>query len=329
MQTQGRVLDRNDTTARLVGRAPAIVRLEERIPRVANSGLAVLLVGETGVGKELIAREVHRIGEQAHGRTGPFVTVDCANLSIGEGALERPFRLANRGTLFLAGIDELSRPLQARLLRILEDREIVQVGSQDSIPVDVRIIASAPTRDAGELRADLYYRVCECLIEIPPLRARGADVRLLADHFLARLQTGQQLSAAAYQALERCAWPGNVRELESVIRRAALLHADRALLGPECLFESPPADSRTDGDLGRLLECHWEQAKEEFARWYWTTVWRAFAGDRRRIAEHARVSDVWLRSRRKLYELHDCEPGRVGEHMSGLAGESSPLSDSP
>lgn len=305
---------------------------------MANSGLALLVVGETGVGKELVAREIHRIGERAHGRTGPFVSVDCANLPTGEAALEHHLRVANHGTLFLAGIDELSRPLQARLLHILEDRgsssrrttpEIVTPESQDSIPVDLRIVASAPTRDAGELRADLYYRVCECLIELPPLRARGSDVRLLADHFLAKLQTGQQLSAAAYQALERCAWPGNVRELESVIRRAALLHADRSLLGPECLFESPPADNPTDGDLGRLLECHWEQAKEEFARWYWTTVWHAFAGDRRRIVEHARVSDVWLRSRRKLYELHDCEPDRAIERMRGLDGESSSLSDSP
>jgi DNA-binding NtrC family response regulator len=305
------------TTSRLVGRAPAIARLRTWIPRVATSGLSLLVIGETGVGKELVAREIHRIGEQSGDRAGPFVIVDCANsaaerrddnFSAGEGAFERQFQLADRGTLFFAGIHELSRALQAKLLRILEDREIVLHGA--SVPIDVRIIAAAPTRDAGELRADLYYRVCECQIEIPPLRARGADVRLLADHFLARLHTHQQLTASAHQALERCAWPGNVRELEAVIRRAALLHADCSVLGPECLFESPPADNRPDGNLGRLLECHWEQAKEEFARWYWTTVWRAFAGDRRRIAEHARVSDVWLRSRRKLYELHDCEPAR-------------------
>jgi transcriptional regulator with PAS, ATPase and Fis domain len=298
------VLDSADTTAAgLVGQAPAIVRLREWIPRVATSGLSLLVVGETGVGKELVARAIHRVGQQSGDRSGPFVIVDCANLPPGEGALERHLQLADRGTIFLAGVNELSRPLQAKLLRILEDREIVPAGCSGSVPIDVRIIAAAPTRDAGELRADLYYRVCECQIEIPPLRARGSDVRLLADHFLSRLRTGQQLSAAASQALERCAWPGNVRELESVIRRAALLHAECSLLGPECLFESPPADSQPDGDLGRLLDCHWEHAKEEFARWYWTTVWRAFAGDRRRIAEHARVSDVWLRSRRKLYEL--------------------------
>jgi transcriptional regulator with PAS, ATPase and Fis domain len=315
-------LERDDSTAaRLVGRAPAIVRLRERLARVATSGLSLLVVGETGVGKELLGRELHRIGEQCGDRTGPFVVIDCANLPDAEAALESQFQLANHGTVFLAGINELSRRLQAKLLRMLEDREIVRVESEGSIPVDVRVIAAASSlRQPGELRADLYYRVCECLIEIPPLRARGSDVCLLADHFLSKLRTAQQLSAAAYQALERCAWPGNVRELESVIRRAALLHVERSLLGPECLFESPPADSRVDGDLGRLLDCNWEQAKEEFARLYWTTVWRAFAGNRRRIAEHARVSDVWLRSRRRLYELHDGEP------TSGTDGESSPLS---
>lgn len=293
---------------------------------MATSGLSVLLVGETGVGKELVAREIHRIGQRSGDRTGPFVIIDCASLSATNTGdqLESEFRLAESGTVFFAGIDELSRALQAQLLRILDDQEIVQVSASSSMPVDVRIIAAAPGRTAGELRADLYYRVCECLIEIPPLRARGSDIRLLADHFLAKLRTAQQLSAPAYQALERCVWPGNIRELEAVIRRAALLHADCSILGPECLFDRPPTDGRADGradrELGSLLDCSWDQAKEEFARWYWTTVWHAFAGDRRRIAEHARVSDVWLRSRRKIYELHD--------DMSGPDGESGAESSS-
>jgi transcriptional regulator with PAS, ATPase and Fis domain len=263
--------------------------------------LSVLLLGETGVGKHLIAREIHRIREESGEHTGPLHVVDCANLNDAD-ALERPFRSAAGGTVFLDRIHELTRALQARLLRILEDRE--------SIAVDVGIIAAAQgcasvLRDGGALRADLYYRVCEYPIEIPPLRARRSDVRLLADHFLSRLGSSARFSESAYQALERCPWPGNVRELESVIRRAALLHADRSTLGPECLFEDLPGDGRQNIDLGRLLDGPWEQAKEEFARWYWTSIWRALQGNRRRIAEHARVSDVWLRSRRKLYELHD------------------------
>jgi transcriptional regulator with PAS, ATPase and Fis domain len=294
--------DRLDRNSRIVGQAPAIVRLREQIGRVASSGLSVLLLGETGVGKQLVAREIHRIREEFLERNGLLHVIDCANLSDAE-ALERPFRLAACGTVFLDGIHELSRPLQAKLLRILEDRA--------TIPVDVRIVAAARADasmllDDGLLRADLYYRMCECPIEIPPLRARGSDVRLLANHFLSQLGTSAQLTESAYQALERCAWPGNVRELESVIRRAALLYAEQSTLGPECLFENPPGGRRPDINLERLLDGSWEQAKEEFARWYWTNVWRALQGDRRRIAEHARVSDVWLRSRRKLYELHDC-----------------------
>lgn len=325
------VFEPADTTAvRIVGQAPAIVRLKEKLPRVAASGLSVLVIGETGVGKELLARELHRIGEQAGHRSGPLLIIDCVTLSQCDGALDQQLQLADRGTVFLDGIHELSRPLQARLLRFLEDRQIVSSESGQPISIDVRIIAAAPARVTKELRADLHYRLCECTIELPPLRARGADVRLLADHCLAKLQTGQQLTTSAYQALERCAWPGNVRELEAVMRRAALLHAERSLLGPECLFESPPADSRPDGDLSRLLDCHWELAKEEFARWYWTTVWRAFAGDRRRIAEHARVSDVWLRSRRKLYELHDLHdagPRRAVERPTASGIGSTTLAD--
>jgi transcriptional regulator with PAS, ATPase and Fis domain len=288
--------------------------------------LGVLLVGETGVGKGLVARELHRAAAERRDRSGPLVILDCPSIppAWAEVALfgriagaftgtdpahQGPFELAAGGTVFIDGIDVLTDHLQAKLLRAIEDREIVPVGAQRPIAVDVRIIAAAQGRGsslrAKELRADLYHRVCESLIEIPPLRTRRPDIRLLADHFLAEIGSAQRLSSAAYQALERCAWPGNVRELRSVIRRAALLHADTELLEPACLFEIPLTDSQRDADLGRLLDCRWDQAKDEFARWYWTNVWQTYAGDRQRIAEHTRVSDVWLRSRRRLYGLHD------------------------
>lgn len=310
---------------RLIGQTPAIVSLRERILRVAASGLSVLLVGETGVGKELVARAIHRAAQQSGERTGRFVIVDCPTIPRAQaeavlfgqlaGAFAGtepprtgPFELADRGTVFLDGIDELQECVQAKLLRLLEHREVVPLGSPQPVAVDVRVIAAARARtsalrSAGDLRSDLYHRVCETLIEIPPLRARREDISLLADHFLTELGSSQRLSEAGCQALERCAWPGNVRELRSVVRRAALLHPDSSILGPECLFEGPPVEGPRDVDLGRLLDCPWDQAKEEFARWYWTNVWQSYAGDRRRIADHARVSDVWLRSRRKLYEL--------------------------
>jgi anaerobic nitric oxide reductase transcription regulator len=309
---------------RLIGQTPAIVELRERIRRLATSDLSLLLVGETGVGKDLVARELHRTATEAGDRTGPMVTIDCANIPPAwadvalfgqvagafagtEPARQSPFELAERGTVFLDGIHALPDCIQTKLLRILEQREVVPVGAQHPIPVNVRIIAAAQghtsTLRAGVLRADLYHRLCESLLEIPPLRTRRSDIRLLADHFLAEIGSSLELSGAAYQALERCAWPGNVRELRTVVRRAARLHPDASLLEPACLFEAPVADSRRDVDLGRLLDCHWEQAKDEFARWYWTNVWEAHAGDRQRVAAHARVSDVWLRSRRKLYEL--------------------------
>ncbi|MFO7567249.1 MAG: sigma 54-interacting transcriptional regulator [Enhygromyxa sp.] len=309
---------------RLIGRTPAIVELRERICQVAGSDLSVLLVGETGVGKGLVAREIHRAAVESEERSGPLVIIDCPTIppawadvalfgqvagafSGTEPAHQGPFELAEGGTVFLDGIHALPDGIQAKLLRVLDEREVLPVGARQAIPVNVRIVAAAQGHPsalrAGELRADLYHRVCESLIEIPPLRTRRPDIRLLAEHFLSELGTSQRLSSAAYQTLARYAWPGNVRELRSVVRRAALLHPEVALLEPELLFEAPLPDSQGDGDLGRLLDCHWEQAKEEFARWYWTNVWQAYAGDRPKIAEHTRVSDVWLRSRRKLYGL--------------------------
>ena len=315
------------TATRLIGNTPAIGRIRERIRQVARNDLSVLLVGETGVGKELVARAIHQAAEQTGDRTGRLVIVDCPNIPRGqadaflfgqiagafagtEPAVEGPFQLGDGGTVFLDGIDELPDHLQAKLLRILDQREVVPLGSPRAIPIDVRVIAAvrarpSALRSATDLRADLYHRVCETIIEIPPLRTRKPDIALLAEHFLAELGASQQLSDTARLALERCAWPGNVRELRSVVRRAALLHPELSILGPECLFEAPPGDGQRDVDLGRLLDCSWDRAKDEFARWYWTNVWQSYAGDRRRIAEHARVSDVWLRSRRKLYELQD------------------------
>lgn len=311
---------------RLIGRTPAIVELRERIRRMAVNDLSLLLIGETGVGKDLVAQEIHRTAVNLGDRSGPLVIIDCPNIPrawaevllfgqvagafLGtEPARKSPFELAERGTVLLDGIHALADDLQIKLLRVIEQREVVPVGAQQGVPVDVRIIATAQGRAsslrAQVLRDDLYHRICETLLEIPPLRVRRPDVRLLVDHFLAELGSSLCLSNAAYQALERCPWPGNVRELRAVIRRAVLLNPDAAVLEPASLFEGPLADNQHEPDLGRLLDCHWEQAKDEFARWYWTNVWHAYAGDRPRILEHARVSDVWLRSRRKLYELRE------------------------
>jgi len=230
----------------LIGQSAAMQRLRGEIDMVAQSDLAVLITGETGVGKELIARRLHASSARSE---SPLVYVNCAalpdNLVESElfghvrgafsGAAQKragKFELANGGTLFLDEIGELPLALQPKLLRALQSGEIQRVGSDAQHQVDVRIIA-ATNRDlhkevaAGHFRADLYHRLSVYPIEAPSLRTRGKDVLLLAGHFLEQNRRrmglrGLRLSADAREALLSYDWPGNVRELEHLISRAVL-----------------------------------------------------------------------------------------------------------
>ncbi len=228
----------------LVGRSPAMVRVFELIKKAARSEANILILGESGTGKELVARAVHanspRAGEA-------FVPVDCAalpeNLLESElfghekGAFTGAVRskpglieVAHRGTLFLDEIGEMPMALQSRLLRVLQERQIRRVGSTSQITVDVRVVSATNRnlRDAvarGEFREELYYRINVIAIELPPLRQRAGDVRLLAHAFLKRYGQGRLTGyePEAMEALEAYAWPGNVRELQNVVERACAL----------------------------------------------------------------------------------------------------------
>jgi two-component system response regulator HydG len=247
----------------LVGHSPAIIEVMKTLARVAPSQATVLVLGETGTGKELVARTLHRFSDRADRR---FVAVNCSALA--EGLLEselfghvrgaftgagssRPglFREADRGTLFLDEIGDVSPGLQARLLRAVQEHEIVPVGSETPIGVDVRVIA-ATHRDLPELvrrgrfREDLYYRLNVVTLTLPPLRARRQDVPLLIDHFLRELvaRHGRGPVAVDPEAQRRLLaydWPGNIRELQNVLERAMLL-AEQDVIGPEHL----PAEVR-------------------------------------------------------------------------------------
>lgn len=230
----------------IVGESTAITQLLHELDVVADSDLPVLLTGETGVGKELFARRLHRRSRRSH---KPMVHVNCAALpeSLAESELfghvkgafsgattDRPgrFEAAQGGTLFLDEVGELPLSVQAKLLRTLQNGEIQRLGADQAIKTDVRIIAATnrQLKDstlAGNFRADLYHRLSVYPVHIPPLRERGRDILILAGHFLefsrARLGLrGLRLSYAAEQALMHYAWPGNVRELEHVISRASL-----------------------------------------------------------------------------------------------------------
>ena len=230
----------------ILGHSPAVRRLRKDIALVAGSDLSVLITGETGTGKELVARAVHAQSARAG---QPLVSINCAalpdNLVESElfghvrgaftGALSErggKFEQAHHGTLFLDEVGELSLPVQAKLLRVLQSGHLQRLGSDREHHVDVRVIA-ATNRDlaedvrAGRMRADFYHRLNVYPLAVPPLRERDSDVLLLAGFFLeenrSRLKLGGlRLDAAAQAALLRHAWPGNVRELEHAISRAVL-----------------------------------------------------------------------------------------------------------
>ncbi|WP_187770688.1 sigma-54-dependent transcriptional regulator [Cognatilysobacter lacus] len=246
-QASTRVQARTVTTRLpgVIGECEAIQRLAEDLDRVAPTSVSVLITGESGTGKELVARAVHERSK----RRGNFVAVNCGAIApdllashlFGHergsftGAQQRHvgyFEQANRGTLFLDEITEMPPALQVYLLRVLETGEVTRVGGSESVPVDVRIVA-ATNRDPvqaiglGLLREDLYYRLADFIIALPPLRARGDDVLLLANAFIERLNAehgqARQLAPDAERMLARHPWPGNIRELRSVLQRAYLL----------------------------------------------------------------------------------------------------------
>ncbi len=227
----------------LVGSAGAIERVRERIGRVAETDFTVLIEGESGVGKELVARQIH---EQSRRRRGPFVAINCAALvetlveaelfgiedrtATGVRGRRGKFEQADAGTLFLDEVSDLSASAQAKLLRALQDLAVERVGGHVTHAVDTRIVVatnrslSSLVAD-GRFRADLYYRLNGVEVIVPPLRSRREDIPLLVEHFLDRHRTVRRIrmSRSAMDALLAYDWPGNVRQLERVIERAVTL----------------------------------------------------------------------------------------------------------
>ena len=238
-----------------IGRSAAALRVVEFTKRVGPSDATILLGGESGSGKEMVARAIHRSSRRAK---GPCVAVNCAALTESlieselfghekgafTGATEKKagrFEMADRGTLFLDEVGELPLGLQTKFLRVLEERRFERVGGQKSIEVDVRVIA-ATNRDLsdmvrrGSFREDLFYRLSVIHMEVPPLRERLDDVPTLAEHFLARFkhQAGRRVTGFAADAMHvmtHYAWPGNVRELRNAVERAVVL-GDRDQIQP-------------------------------------------------------------------------------------------------
>ncbi|MGO8701335.1 MAG: sigma-54 interaction domain-containing protein [Limisphaerales bacterium] len=249
----------------IIGRSAAIRALGKQIKVVAPTGSTALILGETGTGKELIARAIHNLSPR---RDRPFIKVNCAAIPAGlieselfghergafTGAVTRRtgrFEMANGGTLFLDEIGDIPLKLQPKLLRVLQEQEFERIGSTQTTRVNVRIVA-ATSRDlprmvaAREFRADLYYRLCVFPLRVPALRERSEDIPLLARHFVELYsgRTSKRVSDVPLETMEVFSsypWPGNVRELQNVIERAVILSPGRVLRAPlEELQPSPP-----------------------------------------------------------------------------------------
>ncbi len=241
----------------LVFNDPLSVRLLAYIEQIGPSEAPVLIGGETGTGKELVARHIHHLS----GRKGPFLAVNCGAISDqlaeselfgheagaftgAQGKREGWFEAANGGTLFLDEIGDLPLALQVKLLRVLQEKEVVRIGSRRPVPVNVRLVAATNVDldfavAAGHFRQDLLYRINIAQLRLPPLRERPGDVLPLAEHFLKNYcqkmqQARPRFSAAAVRLMQQYSWPGNIRELENVVHFALLVARDQ-LIEPEHL----------------------------------------------------------------------------------------------
>lgn len=272
-----------DALSGLMTRDSEMLRICRLIERVASSDATVMLLGESGTGKEVLAQGVH----EASKRSGKFVAINCA--AIPENLLETELfghekgaftgatkttvgkiETAHGGTLMLDEIGDLPHSLQAKLLRFLQERTIERVGGRQEIPVDVRVVCATHQNLQGQIREgrfreDLYYRLAEIVVDIPPLRQRTGDAVLLAHAFLRRFAQEQRRGSLSFtdeavRAIEAHAWPGNVRELLNVVKRAAIM-ADGGRVGCEDLGLRPPpgeagtaAPEASDLDLRRIRE---------------------------------------------------------------------------
>src|SRR5438067_2303136 len=320
------LLDRLDEHAYgdIIGACDAMRDIFRKIDKVAGTDISVLVTGETGTGKELIAREIHRRGPR---KNGPFVAINCG--AIPENLLEselfghakgaftgavaaRPgrFQAASGGTLFLDEIGEMPVALQVKLLRALQERAVTRVGENKPEAVDIRVVA-ATNKDldeemkAGRFREDLYYRINVVHLHLPALRDRGEDAAMLAKWFLGRAvrELGSKVKGFSPQALvaiKRYRWPGNIRQLENRIKKAVVL-ADRPLISPDDLELRPE-------QLEPILPL--AEARDEWQKRYINEVLERNGGNRTKTAK-----DLGVDPRTIFRHLERMEAEKRGETL--------------
>jgi Nif-specific regulatory protein len=304
-----------------VGESPVIEEMLELVRRAAPTGVNVLLRGESGVGKERIARLLHSFSDRA---SGPFVPLNCAALpetlleselfgieeGVATGVQRRhgKIELANGGTLFLDEVADLSLALQAKLLRVVQEREFERLGGRERIPVDIHLV-TATNRDLeamvdqGEFRRDLYYRLRVVVVQVPPLRDRRGDIPLLARHFLELYgerfgRPGLALSREALAALMVHQFPGNVRELENAIQAAIALSPEETITVEDLRLEVESKRAPTSGGLVSLSEVE---------RHHIENVLRAVDGNRQEAARILGIDRTTLYRKLQLFASLDAK----------------------
>lgn len=297
----------------MIGKCESMQTVFDKIERIAESDIDVLILGETGTGKELVSRNIHL---QSDRKNENFVPVDCG--SIPEDLLESEFfghergaftganeksmglmEFANKGTFFLDEIGQLPHKLQAKLLRVLQERKIRRVGGTREIDVDVRVIAATSLDLEKEIeedrfRLDLYHRINVARVELPPLRRRKEDIPLLTSHFLNQ-QAGQMnrddvtIDPEAVEVLKCYRWPGNVRELQNIIKKT-LVMTRKSRIGVEDLPDNivAAAGECPDGDTGGFFNQR-DQHMGDFEKQYFTRLLKNCEGDVTRAAEKAQI----------------------------------------
>ncbi|MFZ0132730.1 MAG: sigma-54 dependent transcriptional regulator [Desulfobacterales bacterium] len=325
----GKAREVRPSARRIVTRDPQFLALLEVAANIAASSATVLIQGESGTGKELLARFIHERGGRAD---EPYVAVNCAALpdTLAEselfghekgaftGAVARKigkFEAAGRGTIVLDEISEMSPPLQAKLLRVLQERQVDRIGGNRPTAMEARVIAVCNTDlktavAAGKFRADLFYRVNVVPLKIPPLRERREDIRLLAHHFCeayGRLNNrAATVSGAAMDRLQRHDWPGNVRELENTIERAVLMGAGAEIESQDLILEG---GGQTTGSAGGAYLQAGVTVRDMERKLIMTTL-QAVNASRSQAAEMLGISIRTLRNKLKEYREANTEACR-------------------
>ncbi len=305
-----------DDSAGVIAQDPKIEALLQLAKRVAKSSATVMLTGESGTGKEVFARFIHRNSARAD---KPFVAINCA--AIPENLLEATlfgyekgaftgalqaqagkFEQAEGGTLLLDEVSEMPLGLQAKLLRVLQEREVERVGGRKTIPLDIRVLATS-NRDMSEIvakgtfRGDLYYRLNVIPLSIPPLREHPADIVPLARYFMSRTEgagSGRKLSGRAQARLLSHSWPGNIRELENVIQRAVILASGEEIEAEDLLLEEARGGEKTEEKVEDMKSLEKKHIMETLA---------SVNGSRKLAVQKLGISERTLRYKLQQYRL--------------------------